>query len=402
MKLSNLRIERNNKLSYLTTDVKCEFTSNSRLWISVPSEYEGWLSDDVYDAFLLAAIYPAMYYGEDIEIEGNVSPRLLFNVRNYIRHAIKAYREDMHMIDISVDGTSIPSQTSHHVATGFSGGIDAFTTVIDRLENETDESRRIDTFIFHNIGSHGGGRKGARELFNNRYDLLKGFPQEKGIPFIKMDSNLYDFWRDEWEYYARSIADGFACLSIQKAVKYYYISGEFSYSQHMDMHFDKSLCNIDEMTELYIYNLMSTEGLEILLEGSQHTRMEKTIMVANYEPAHRFMNVCVKDATKDETAVNCSRCFKCVRTMKALDVIGKLDDFGDVFDIEWYKANKKKLWLKYMAGDEDTDPFKKGIIDYARTNGFELPSKVEVIAYDFGRKLYHPFWKLKNYLKKQK
>ena len=394
MKLSNLRIERNNQFSYLTIDVKCDFTTNSRLWISVPTEYEKWLSNDVYDAFLLAAIYPAMYYGENIEIEGKVSPRLLFNVKNYIRHAIKAYREDMHMIDISVEGTNIPIQTSHHVATGFSGGIDAFTTVMDRLENDADTSRRIDTFIFHNIGSHGGGRKGARELFNNRYDLLKGFPQEKGIPFIKMDSNLYDFWRDEWEYYARSIADGFACLSIQKAVKMYYISGEFSYRQHMDMHFDKSLCNIDEMTELYIYNLMSTESMEIILEGAQHTRMEKTIMVANYEPAYRYMNVCVKDATEDETAENCSHCFKCVRTMKALDVIGKLDEFGDVFNIDWYKAHKKKLWLKYLAGDEDTDPFKLGIIDYALATKFPLPSKIEVILYKIARIFYHPIWKI--------
>ena len=402
MKLSNLRIEKKAGQSYLTVDVQCEFTENHELWISIPSQYEGWLSDDVYDAFLLASLYPAMYYNEDIEIQGKVSPRLMFNVRNYIRNAIVAYREEMHMINVRTLGTAIPIQKEKHIATGFSGGVDSFTTIIDRLENEEDESRRIDTFIFHNIGSHGGGKKGARELFHNRYDLLKDFPIEKGLPFVKMDSNLYDFWRDEWEYYARSIADGFACLSIQRGLHYYYLSGEFSYLQHMDMHFDKMTCNIDEMTELYIYNLMSTERMEIILEGAQYTRIEKVKKVAEYEPAYRYLNVCVKWGFEKENAENCSRCLKCARTLKELDVIGKLDRFNRVFDVEWYKRNKKKLWIRYLAGQDDWDPCKKVLLDYAKKSGYPFPPKIEVMLYaigskiyDIGRKIYHPIWKLK-------
>lgn len=401
MKLSNLRIERKINCSYLTVDVSCDFTPNKSLWISVPSEYEEWLADDVYDAFLIAALYPAMYYNENIKIEGNVSPRLLYNVQNYIRYAIKAYRDEMHMVNISVKDTVIPAQTYSHVATGFSGGVDSFTTIIDRLENEVNQSRRIDTFIFHNIGSHGGGRKGARKLFNNRYELLKGFPDCKGIPFIKMDSNLYDFWRDEWEYYARSIADGFACLSIQKGVRYYYLSGEFSYRQHMDMCFDKMLCNIDEMTELYIYNLMSSERLEIVLEGAQYTRIEKVKKVAEYEPAYQYLNVCVKWGAEKENAENCSKCLKCGRTLKELDVIGKLDKFYRVFDVEWYKRNKKRLWLKYLAGQDDHDPCKKVLLDYAKESGYKMPNKFELMIYLVGRTLYHPLWKCKQMIKKK-
>ena len=399
MKLSNLHIERKDDFSYLTIDVKCNYSSSTKLWISVPSEYEGWLSDDVYDAFLMASIYPAMYFNENVEIEGNVSSRLLFNVQNYIRHAIKAYRNEMHMIDVNVKGTTIPKQNETHVATGFSGGVDAFTTIIDRLENEMDASRRIDTFIFHNIGSHGGGKKGARTLFNNRYELLKGFPREKGIPFIKMDSNLYDFWKDEWEYYARSIADGFACLSIQRGIKYYYLSGEFSYRQHMDMHFDKMRCNIDEMTELYIYNLMSTERMEIILEGTQYTRIEKVKKVAEYEPAYRYLNVCVRWGFEKENAENCSQCLKCGRTLKELDVLGKVDEFYRVFDIDYYKRNKKKLWLKYLAGQDDWDPCKKVLLDYAKVSGYKMPNSFEILAYKIARTIYHPFYKMKKYLK---
>lgn len=64
MKISNLRIEKKDGFSYLTVDINTKFTppTSNKLWFSVPSEYEDWLTDDVYDAFLVAALYPAMYY----------------------------------------------------------------------------------------------------------------------------------------------------------------------------------------------------------------------------------------------------------------------------------------------------------------------------------------------------
>ena len=69
MKISNLRIEKREDQSYLTVDISTQFTPEyNKLWFSVPSQYEDWLTDDVYDAFLVAVLYPAMYYKEDIEI----------------------------------------------------------------------------------------------------------------------------------------------------------------------------------------------------------------------------------------------------------------------------------------------------------------------------------------------
>ena len=75
MKISNLRIERKGVFSYLTVDVECSFSKEKVLWFSVLTDYEDTLTADVYDAFLVAALYPAMYYNESIEIEGNVSQK---------------------------------------------------------------------------------------------------------------------------------------------------------------------------------------------------------------------------------------------------------------------------------------------------------------------------------------
>lgn len=160
MKLSNLRIERQKDgWSRLIVDVKAGWTTNSQLWLATPVEYESYLTDDVYDSFMVAAIWPAMYYKENIEIDGEVSPRLLYNITNYVQYAIKAFRPDMSFVDIKVKGVKIAEQMGHHVATGFSAGIDAFATVIDRYVKEVDMTKRIDTLAFFNVGSHGGGAK---------------------------------------------------------------------------------------------------------------------------------------------------------------------------------------------------------------------------------------------------
>lgn len=379
MKLSNLRLESTNDgWMRMVVDVDCSFTKNRYLWVAVPNEYSEWLACDVYDCFLVAALYPAMYYNEDIVVDGFVSPRLLYNVKNYIQHAIYAYRpSNMHFVDVLVGGTKVATQNQKRVATGFSAGVDAFCTVIDRYENEENEERRIDTFAFFNVGSHGGGREGSREKFINRYNLVKGFTEEKQIPFYLLDSNLYDFYQDSWEYDAGTLTRGFGCLACQRVIRYYYLSGEFSYREHMEDHFNRYECNIDEMTELYLPYLLSTENMEIIFEGGQYSRMQKIKKVSAYAPSYKYLNVCVDPWISTTKAENCSHCFKCVRTMKSLDVLGVLDLYKDVFDIEWYKKNRKKIWRQYVLYAEKWDPLRAGLIQYAKQVNYPyFPSKV--------------------------
>ena len=76
MKISNLRVERDipfkygNSQSRIICKLEAEFTDVKEFWFSVDDEYSGYLTADVYDAFLVALLYPAMFYGEDIEIAG--------------------------------------------------------------------------------------------------------------------------------------------------------------------------------------------------------------------------------------------------------------------------------------------------------------------------------------------
>lgn len=169
MKITNLRKEIKNGECFLVSDLACSFTDQDCLWFSVPEQYADWLTDDVYDAFLVAALYPAMYYGEDIEIEGVVSHQLYFNMTTYIQHLVQAYRPEMLQTKIKVHGFKQAEKVGCHVGTGFSAGIDSLTTLFDRFEREQDDEYKIDTLFFFNVGSHGGG--GILHLRNSKTDM---------------------------------------------------------------------------------------------------------------------------------------------------------------------------------------------------------------------------------------
>lgn len=91
MKISNLRVERDipfkygNSQSRIICKLEAEFTDVKEFWFSVDDEYSGYLTADVYDAFLVALLYPAMFYGEDIEIDGKVSKKLYHNLSTYVQ-----------------------------------------------------------------------------------------------------------------------------------------------------------------------------------------------------------------------------------------------------------------------------------------------------------------------------
>lgn len=373
MKISNLRIERHEGLSYLTVDIQVSYNANKKLWFSVPTEFEDYLTDDVYDAFLVAALYPAMFYGEDIIIDGKVSHKLYFNCSRYMQHVIKAYRPDMNLVNIKIGGYANAHKEATLVGTGFSAGIDSFVTFYDHYETESDPDYKINTLFFFNVGSHGGGGEGARKTFLLRYNYLKAFADEKGLPYIPLDSNLFDFYQDHWEFDAGQFCRSCAILVLQRKISKYYLSSDYSYRESMFFDFNPETTSISEIVENFANPMLSTEGIEVITDGGQYTRIQKTQRIADYDGAKRYLNVCVHHWANHDSVENCGSCSKCVRTLVALDSIGKLENFTRVFNIEEYrkKAFEFKCGLRVNA---DTNAYIKENVEYADKIGKPFPS----------------------------
>ena len=74
------------------------------------------------------------------------------------------------------------------------------------------------------------------------------------------------------------------------------------------------------------------------------TRLEKVKLVGGFEPSFDSLDVCVGDPThrSNSERPNCSDCYKCRRQLVTLDLLGVLDSYETVFDIENYRVDVSK------------------------------------------------------------
>lgn len=373
IRVSNLRKESlpESKECRIICDIDCSFAHSKQLWFSVPEEFGDWLTDDVYDAFMVAMLYPAMYYNESIEIDGCVSEKLFYNLTQYVQSVVKAYRPEMFLIDIQVKGFENAVTTQRKVGTAFSAGIDAFTTFYDHYEVEKNPNYKISSLFFFNLGSHGSGED-ARKKFLTRYNYLKPFADRFSMPFVPLDSNLFSLYLSYWELDAGVFCRATGALVFEKVLSKYLIGSDMAYVENMDSQLDKVTFGLAAFSEYYLHPMLSTETLEIITDGAQYTRVQKTERIIDYAPAKDYLNVCVSPIP---SAKNCSRCGKCQRTLFTLDALGKLQEYEKVFDLDEWKKDRYRYKCRLIKAYKK-DIYAKDNVDLAKSRGEKFPSKI--------------------------
>ncbi|ALP54082.1 hypothetical protein Tel_13595 [Candidatus Tenderia electrophaga] len=334
-----------------------------RLWYSVDKRYKEYLTTEKLDSFLVGLIYLAMQAREDVVVKGAVSEKLFYNLTQYYIPILR--RTDPSLNEVSIVPDSFDKgaySCAGAVVTGFSAGIDSFCAVYDHLiAADVPDGFKITHFAFNNVGSHGLGNDAehARRLFNLRYDLIKGFPNVMDIPFIKIDSNINEIFTSSFQktHVPRNVS---AVLLLQKLFSKYYYASAYRYQ-------DAFVGNTNSMAyaDAMAVHLLSTETLDCISTGGQYSRVEKTGRVAMIEGVSKWLNVCV--GSKD--GMNCSACWKCTRTLFTLELLGELDKFANVFDLnKWYEVREAYI-VKTLLGKSD-DPFIREIREYAEKIGY--------------------------------
>ena len=392
LEISNLRIEKNEEIQKLVADIKVEGIKNpfteSQIWFQTDEGNGMKFSCDSYDAFVLVPTYLAMYYKTDLHIKGNVSRKFYRNLVHYIIPLFCNFSDNLERINVIVDGFTDSDTTSgggtRLVGTGISCGIDSLSTIFDNYVKEEHPEYRINSLFLFNCGTHGDFNDSkANTIFDSRVRMNKTAANELGLKMYIVNSNLHSFTHLIGEQKMGYIAIYSCILSLQNQIKRYYVSSSYSYQEMLQFHEQAHDFDMAEYCESVLIPLIHTEKLELILDGSQYKRSKKTENIADWEFAQKHLNVCVNP---DATAKNCSCCSKCFRTLMPLDVMGKLEKFDSVFDLDTYKKNKiKKLdvvvW-NYGKNGFDTDNY-----DFALKKGYPLPSKGSVFFRKVLRKL---------------
>lgn len=384
MKLLNLRTElRDSEFgneTALIADIESKIRGKSTIWISVPKEYESWLTTDRYDGFLVALLFCAMKNNEDIFVDGAVSKRLLRNLNSYVQDVLKSFTGYLNKINISAKETTdkiIPS--AKHIGTGFSGGIDSFCTVYDKFVCENDPEYKIDTLVCFNIGHYSVSDGINQQAFRDTFSFLSQYPKEIGLPYASVNSNFgyyiekKEFWNELRQFGPSFMAA--AMLSLQNRFAKYYIASNNSYVEmlqyackHHPVKKMKKMIDGDYMENIF-YHLLNTESLEIIVDGSQYKRTEKTERIANYPPTYKYLEVSCR-CTGEKNKVNG---WKTNRTLWALESMNKLDLYAESFDIDHWKKKDAFLYKSEQLFVRNSNSYAKDNIDFAKANGKKIP-----------------------------
>jgi hypothetical protein len=102
--------------------------------------------------------------------------------------------------------------------------------------------------------------------------------------------------------------------------------------------------------------LLSTESVTFYSAGSNYSRVQKTQIVSEFELSYQYLNVCLFKIK------NCGRCLKCKRTLLTLDILGCIEKYRNVFNLDaFYKI--KDSYIKEVIASKNSDILFKDIYE---------------------------------------
>lgn len=335
------------------------------LWYCLDPNY-GSLISSRSDALLAALLIPAMARGEDIHLEGSLSERIYYNLSGPYQHLLRHIIPSLHFIQIYPADLQTAGSPARGVATGFSAGIDSFSVLADHYYSDPVPGFRITHLLYNNVGSHGSG---GEALFRKRYERLKPVAEKIGLPFVAVNSNLKDFYEGFSFEQTHTIRNASVALLLQQGIGRFMYGSAYSYDK-VFIGQTTSMAYSDAIT----LPLLSTHTLDAFSAGSEYTRVEKTLRVANIEDSYGSLDVCSSSRVKSG---NCSRCSKCLRTLLTLEVAGYLDRYQAVFDLDLYRQIRKGYIAEILSLKGS---FSEEIIRFAADKGVRFPLRSRLLG----------------------
>ena len=345
----------------------------TEIFFSVPYEYEEYLVDEVADPFILASIPQALVTHQDIVCE-SMSDVLYENYKSLIYLLSKVYK--CAPIDIHPQHIQHLDFSPKEIGTGFSGGIDSFSTFYNHYNADVPETLKISVLALFNVGAYGNDYAKTKACFDADKHRAASFAQEVNLPLLFLDSNISSICKHPslLGFAQRSIlAIASAVLSLQKLFKVYYISSSYTIDKNVYYKADQS------KYENIITPLLSNIT-RLCISETYLNRVEKTRLLMNDKYCQQYLYVCAADIYNEKYNTgyqkgdfpNCGECLKCQRTLVTLDFLGVLDKYDKCFDLEKYEHSRKAIYKDvYLKAKYDT--FKKEILDLMLEKGFHIP-----------------------------
>lgn len=376
------------------TRLSCRILDSQRddereIWFESDAEYGKYFCDEVCDAFVVAVLLPALRSSQDITVEGPMSERLYYNIRNtviYLFSTAFGYKP----IEIKADKLVHPRFDNFAVGCGCSLGVDSFAAMLSHMEDlhpyGNPEGYQITHLTYFNVGAHGYKNLDKVEAsYKKDLEMVRAFAQSINRPLVCINSNihiLFDGFNFDQSGDTRNMC---AVLSMQKLFKRYLYASSYPIKEFR-------LTPVQSgYYETVLLPSLSTENTELIVANPNLSRTEKTELLADNKQAQSHLYVCWKEliannnpgceiAKIKDKYLNCTRCDKCHRTLMALDIMGKTEDFSAIFDLKHWNSVKDKYIATVLSTTKENG-FSSDLKEMMDKYHYQIPFKSKVFLY---------------------
>lgn len=276
-----------------------------------------------------------------VRARGSVSPEFLQNLYQ-AQELLVSWRPSYQRA--TYEGIE-PVSTSGSGGTGsgvfFSLGLDSYYSLLKNL----DEITHIIFIHGYDLALH------DQQLRQRSTEAVHRVASHFGKQVIEIETNARTFLEPltQWVW---SYGPTLACIGylLSPHVHRLYIAASHTYKH-----------NPPQGTHVDLDPHWNSPGLEFIHDGLESGRVQKARLIGKYEVALQTLRVCNNNPNNQ---YNCGRCYKCVRTMAALQAAGVLDrcttfdkklDMRQVARIDVY-SRRERLYLEEILDEiKDTD-----------------------------------------------
>lgn len=316
-----------------------------------------------------------------------MSERLYFNINKVVFNTLSwAY---YHNADNPIRLLTSSELISHKftpkaVASGCSLGVDSFSVIKRHLfDTNTPEGFRLTHLTFFNVGAIGSDTSDmTKQAYLKEKNRVKIFADKYNLPIVFVDSNINDFYPIKDFNATHTFRNMSVVLAMQKLFKRYLYASTYplrniKISKDDLSHFESTLLP-----------LLATESTDIMSADPEMSRSEKIEYIASDPEVQKSLYVCRKEQANADNEpefrdismyaenVNCGKCMKCKRTMMALEIIGKLNEYKDTFDFTYWNSGGREQYLLEILLRRKDDEFYQDLYDNIVKNNYTIPQSV--------------------------
>ncbi|MEA2374297.1 MAG: hypothetical protein QOD53_760 [Thermoleophilaceae bacterium] len=291
-----------------------------RVSIAVPAEVAG--DQDDASPFLPLAVLPAMCRGDDVVVDGPVSPRLLCGMRQ-VAELYRAWAPELRLAEIEVAHERVPADEGGGVACFYSRGVDStYSAAVPRSYPGP-----LDRLLF----IHGFDPNLDDAVMVEEVRSATRAADRLGLPLTVLKTNLHDLTRlfvTDWQDMVGA-ALAFCALAASGAARSVVIPSG-----------DTAVTLGPNGTSPVLDAFFSTETTALVHDSIALGRVRKGLWLGRTRlDLLPELKVCFSW----NSSRNCGRCRKCLLTMatlRAVDALGAASGFPAELDLDAVRALK--------------------------------------------------------------